>query len=723
MKRKIGKSKLLLVLMAVLFAVQFSAAGYAADIVEVYIKPTGGEISNVQLFNGRVFIAEEEAISVTDDLINYDVIDELTWEGDDTWVFPNIANYGDIIFFNNATMYSKDGVNFYPTVSDIELSNGLRYIFHWNGYYISIAEDLESNDVFMSSADGINWYFRGECEFDYAPDMIFEFNGALWVLDENYGEILYKVYDAYCTTDGVNFTSYPEIKDLFNGKGFVCAYCDGFIITDTYDDDEGVTYYVSNDMRNWRVLIKDGTLMEKTDWWFLSDYNEELNFDVLDNAMPGGLPLTKGNADLRKFTNDFPYLMEATNLDGSIYYGHKSVVTELSITDGVISEGINPGADITAIFRDEHSYNFSDSPEYAIYMSYDGGTTYQYGRGDIVLQGIATDGNGTFLCNAPGGVLLSGTLIRQGGKIDMDLRPYSFNPDGSGINTIKYLNGRYLLCTFAGGLYSSADGKAWRGEAALPETLNDIIYNGGYIAAGEDGIYTSPDLSQWTQTYKREDKYIEMRSVCLGRDGLLVAGGYRSLIYSEDNGATWNDANKTAEELTTIHSVIYGNGRYIATGGTGYGGNGQSFTSADGKNWEELHQGYEVDYEKDTNEDIFYRNVGYAGLFVQNDKGGFFALTGLNRSTDGHILTSEDGVSWDYNYLYRWGLDLCSPLDNLVAYLRSDSLVFADYGADGETPIEINVSAPVTLAEPLTPSNVITPLFRAYESWSHYTKY
>jgi hypothetical protein len=720
MKMKNVKRRLLSVLMVMLFAAGLSTAAYASDTELVGIKPTGGEINGVQLFNGRVFVAHEDMISVTEDLINFDVIDELTPEAL-SYYLPNIANYGDIIFFNNATMYSTDGVSFYPTVSDIELSNGLRYILHWNGYYISISQDIKSNYVFMSSADGINWHYRGECEF--SPLHIFEFNGALWILEGKDDVNSGLGYDAYYTTDGINFVRYSAINGLLNGKNFVCAYRDGFIIASTHDNEaeryyEGNTYYVSNDMRNWRVLIKDGTLMENTSSWGLY-YDSELDFDVLDNAMPGGLPLTKESADSRNITNAHYPPLYANIVFDPFYYGYKSMADELSLKDGVISEGINPEADITATFMHgimtRLTYRGSEPFFDSISLSYDGGTTYQYGVGSIGLQGIATDGKGMFLCNAERGGLLRGTLIRQGGKIDMELHTYVFNPDGSGINAIKYVNGRYLLCTFTGGLYSSADSKSWCGEAAVPATLNDIIYNGSYIAAGDDGIYTSPDLSQWTRVYTNEDS---MRSVCAGRDGLLVAGGEGILVYSEDGGGTWNDANTTVEELATINSVMYGNGRYVATGGMEpeeeskeYG---QSFTSADGINWEGLHQRYENvsegDYEEDTDDDIFYVSARYVGQYVQSSQGGFFAVTGLNRSGDGHILTSRDGVEWEY--LNVWGVDLCSPLDNLVVYLRYNLLVFADYDT-GES-LEISVSEPVIkAAELLTPSNIITPLFDA----------
>jgi len=104
--------------------------------------------------------------------------------------------------------------------------------------------------------------------------------------------------------------------------------------------------------------------------------------------------------------------------------------------------------------------------------------------------------------------------------------------------------------------------------------------------------------------------------------------------YSSDNGATWTKVANTTFGITSeIYSIAYGNGKFVAVGGS----HEQLSTSPDGVTWT-----------------VVKNNVLGGSIIYANNK---FVAVGK-----GKIATSPDGVTWtdvnvdsifEYDYIYN----------------------------------------------------------------------
>ncbi len=144
--------------------------------------------------------------------------------------------------------------------------------------------------------------------------------------------------------------------------------------------------------------------------------------------------------------------------------------------------------------------------------------------------------------------------------------------------------------------------------------------NGRVVSVGHDGkLRCSADVTEWQSVYVPVDAFI--RGVTFG-DGKFVAvgGSYSSrtsIILTSSNGRRW-----TAERCPSrrvLHSVASGNGRFIAVGADGV-----ILSSRNGYRWRAVNLGTEATL-----------------AAVAFGKGVFVA-----GGDDGLLLTSHDGLGW-----------------------------------------------------------------------------
>ena len=197
----------------------------------------------------------------------------------------------------------------------------------------------------------------------------------------------------------------------------------------------------------------------------------------------------------------------------------------------------------------------------------------------------------------------------------------------------QYLNGLYF-CAGNEGLLVSSDGFTWKN--AWGNAYYDVIYDGSkYVAAGRIGgdgaIWTSTDLSNWTQASLSartsyfyaaaagNGKYVAvgantnsnsvsalatssdgfnwtavntqtgvMRDVAFG-SGLFVAVGTdssKAALRTSTDGVTWTVPTLPATSATLILSVTYTNGQFVALG------SGLIWTSPDSITWTDRSASY-----------------------------------------------------------------------------------------------------------------------------------
>ncbi|MCL2059146.1 MAG: hypothetical protein FWH01_08850 [Oscillospiraceae bacterium] len=634
---------------ALVFILTVAANAFAAEW-------SSATVSNIQIKGDNIFISQLYG----DTFITQDFKALTTAEAFGEPLFGMIA-MGDTLFFNDGRYCTKDGITFIKTVIDgKEDHNGLYDLNYWKGTCFGVQWNNETNNMHLcASQDGINWTSRLSSSADnswwfsfYAlRDTLFVYVGGYDMELDHYRSCL------YMTKDLLDFT------DLGDRYGEPIATYDGtFLISEVHEDDKesdkSYTYYVCNDGADWRIMEMDGAKQINTSFFRFNQFIMNIN-ETLDNVLPGQKPFDLSDYDEGKHTALY---------DGTAHPAEVSV-------DGLYARVGVEKYDFASIIYSGTMFLSNDGEKFNWYM------------GDAMMQKTAANGKGQFLVSGEHGLFLICSLTDIGGTYNLNVEPHSFDPDGSGIKMLKYIEDRYIACTFSGALYSSWDGRNWFGLAALPTNMNDIAYSSGakmYYAACDDGIYASKSMYKWDQVYASDEI---LWSICAGRDR-LVASGARTLIYSYFylDAGIWMKADAPDLNNETLYGVAYGDGVYIAAGGTGWGGYGIVLRSTDGFKWETVHDG-EEGYEENTNGDNCYANC--ANTVIYDD--GRFILTGLNRASDGFDMTSIDGLKWNKRYTYRWGLDIAAVEPGVYVRVKEYKIELFD-GAFLDIPANVDTS-------------------------------
>lgn len=240
--------------------------------------------------------------------------------------------------------------------------------------------------------------------------------------------------------------------------------------------------------------------------------------------------------------------------------------------------------------------------------------------------------------------------------------------DPEEIHTVAYGNGRYVVTTDGPSSssamvvrYSDDGGLTWT-QAAFPsmQTVYKMIHNGTNFVAVGSGSHTivySADGATWSvSSGDVGDTYYDMdfdpssgRIVAVGNylnysstrsAAYDYSDGRSSVIYSDDNGATWVRPNLTSGTNGTANiryhnhrSVAYGNGLWVVP--PGY--EAHSMYSTDGANW----------YSSNVDS---YGNYQQSNI-IYNDEAGYFmfvARSGSSRNT----VTTYNGTNWSSGYVF-----------------------------------------------------------------------
>jgi hypothetical protein len=214
---------------------------------------------------------------------------------------------------------------------------------------------------------------------------------------------------------------------------------------------------------------------------------------------------------------------------------------------------------------------------------------------------------------------------------------------------------------------TSPDGINWTAAPNIPVNTNlyDLYFDGStyWAVSGATGgmqVEKSSDLITWT-TVPVGGSTVGYSIASNGSGTYIVSGDFSQLCYSTDYGVTWtvSTIGWGAVASADIWAVTYGNGVFVAVGGSG-----RISTSPDGINW--TYRGVNgsgtyfrtVDYNPDLNE--FYATNDSGQFVVSTDNGVTWSIAstpgGYSLGWDGTqywagngstvFASSPDGVTW-----------------------------------------------------------------------------
>ena len=220
----------------------------------------------------------------------------------------------------------------------------------------------------------------------------------------------------------------------------------------------------------------------------------------------------------------------------------------------------------------------------------------------------------------------------------------------SSINSICYGNGKFVAGGMSGKMAYSSDGITWTQVSDSPFGSSSIysVYhgNGKFVAGGTSGkMAYSTDGVNWTAvTDSTFGNNTTIFSICYEKGKYVAVGGYRAssttittyhgkMAYSTD-GVTWTSIDISAFRNYRIYSICYGNGKFVAVGGrpdkiiqgTSTGAGGKMAYSTDGVTWTEVTNSY---FETSEIYSVYHGN-------------GKFVAGGMS----GKMAYSTDGVNW-----------------------------------------------------------------------------
>lgn len=226
-----------------------------------------------------------------------------------------------------------------------------------------------------------------------------------------------------------------------------------------------------------------------------------------------------------------------------------------------------------------------------------------------VVTGLAY-GNGRFLAVDSEGSIFAAAL-------PMDTWETVSTPGGQ-IESVRYLNNRFIAVGDSGMFSVSRDGKSWEKKAAFTDlALIDSAYgNGYYIAVGKNGaIFRSINLDDW-RDFSISD-FGDIRTALFIGDGFVVGGAGGNIAHSTD-GENWAMAtDNSASTVSWIRAFAYAEKRAYAVMYTS-AGKGEIWISKDrGATWEVV---------KAVAERLWCIAYGDGIFFTSGDNGAIYTL-------------------------------------------------------------------------------------------------
>jgi photosystem II stability/assembly factor-like uncharacterized protein len=240
------------------------------------------------------------------------------------------------------------------------------------------------------------------------------------------------------------------------------------------------------------------------------------------------------------------------------------------------------------------------------------------------------------------------------------------------VTAIDFDGRQYVATGVFGTVLTSADGSAWtfRGQFGEQRHLYGIAGSGRrWVAVGEKSTILSSDDGgvSWTpQTAARGDAFTDV----LWDGNRFVAAGYGGTVQLSADGATWEAAGQAE---STLYSLSFANGLYVAVGGDG---SRTISTSTDARTWT-------------------LRSSRTGGTLTGAAwSGSRWVVVG----DSGRVLSSTDGIAWQ---------ERAAATDKTLSSVAWSGSRFIAVGEDG-----IRFESVDGLAWNAAPSQTVNDLYR-----------
>ncbi len=562
----------------------FSATGF--DVTTIPDASLGGVISGM---------TKEGIAAMLSD--RYETVADMGWE----WVSPTpqgntMGQYlalasGKHLAIGNAGTYltSADGINW--TVGRLPGVGQLRSAVEHSGRIVMVTYD---GSIHVSDDDAVTWrrvFSDAGSGFHGVA-----YGGGQYVAVGDYGLIA-------TSADGETWNSYypngiSMLNVLYNGSLFVAVGVDetnGNAVISTSADGTLWTQRLNTNLSGgffWGVARNGSTLVAVGGNVTASGSNK------LAYSTDGGLNWTTG-----------PVLASPTGnigFNGVAYVNGKFVAVGTAATIATSADGVTWATATSG----ETFLNF-------IGVGGNGATTYVTSGGGVILSSAD---NITFARSMTPAFQTAGGIANPAILALRSIDGYLYAGGGT---------------TVAGNavILRSSDGQSFS-PTTVPGTANDItdiIKQGAtYYAVGRSGtILTSPDGATWTQIISGNagsNTPSHLNAIAY-LNGKFIAVGSASRILTSPDGATNNWTSITTPlGGMQIFGVAYGNGTYVAVGGSNNPNSPLAYilSSTDAITWSQR-----TPWTTNT-----FRGVVFHG--------GVFTAVGVN----GQVSRSEDGVNW-----------------------------------------------------------------------------
>jgi hypothetical protein len=195
--------------------------------------------------------------------------------------------------------------------------------------------------------------------------------------------------------------------------------------------------------------------------------------------------------------------------------------------------------------------------------------------------------------------------------------------------TTAFLKDKFVIFEGSSGVNNngkwieSTDGETW--TQARTDALTGVVgatYAGGnFIFGGQGGrILSGTTLAAVSLTADLTDTKINwINGLAFGNNKIVATGMNGKILYASPNNlsaAGWTDTGVTLFGNKVVNQVVFGNGTFIAVGGTGNGQIGMK--SSDGIDWEQTG-----DLKLTPENSMDYTYIGYgAEVFIVGDDQG-----------------------------------------------------------------------------------------------------
>ncbi|GAB3508573.1 hypothetical protein GCM10027442_15000 [Emticicia fontis] len=541
---------------------------------------------------------------------------------------------------------SDDGNNWTKVIdSDIPATSTFKGVAYGNGIFVLVGDD----GLILSSTDGLDWTQR-------TSGVTANFNKLIFVESKFYAVGASRTLVS--SSDGINWSQVSfNVGSASDDLGSI-TFGNSLFVIGTRGSNGGSNVYKSSTATSgsWTSQTVSASLSINR-IQYLKDrfYIFTASSDIFTSAngsswanSTSSMVATMPNSTTQTLASPnqiFHGIYDGTKLYlfGSSQY-HGGYGSVFSSSDGTNFTLHNRTTTIVAQHSDYVNGKYFQTGNEGLCVSTDG-VNYTYPGGSYT--GITTDGTNTVVVGSTGSseaVMISFT----------DLNTISNNTSAiySPLQSVGYLNNRFIAVGNGGTILSSTDGTTWTKQtSADSDPLRAVAYgNGKYVAVGAQGkIINSTNGTSWTSVQKDGASGSNFYSVRYLNGYFIAVGGGAAntgaarIAYSTD-GQTWTEIDPGI--TGHFHDIAYNGSKYLLVGRL----NSATISSR------EFFSTTTTDITSNTftsNVTVPTTNTGGQELgasgvgSIAYSNGHFVAVTNqIETPFDPYILESSDGTSW-----------------------------------------------------------------------------